>query len=55
MTLQILAILGSAIAGYCAPEMAVLLGSGKHPAPPVLNIFCATSAGFIASYIVLAT
>lgn len=53
MTMQILAIIGFVIAGGVFPEMAILIGSGKHASPPMLNILTALSAGLISASFVL--
>ena len=52
MMLQIMAIIGFMMAGYILPEISILLGSGKHPAPAMLNIIGAVSAAFISSYFI---
>jgi len=54
MTLQILGVMGFVMFGYVLPEIAILLGSGKHPAPTMLNILCMFGACFISSYFMFA-
>ena len=49
MILDILAIIGFMMGGYILPEIAILLGSGKHPAPAMLNLLAMASAGLISA------
>ncbi len=53
MILQILGIAGFFIFGYILPEMCILLGSGKHVSPGMLNIMSAAGAGLMSSYLIL--
>ena len=53
MILDILAIIGFMMSGYILPEIAILLGSGKHPAPTALNLLAMVSAGLISANVLL--
>ena len=53
MILDILAITGFVIGGYILPEIAVLLGSGKHTSPTMLNLFAMVAAGLISANVLL--
>jgi len=48
--MEILAVAGFMMAGYTLPEVCVLLGSGKHFAPPMMNVFTTISAGLLSTY-----
>jgi hypothetical protein len=54
MNMIYLIITGFVLAGYCLPEIAILLGSGKLAAPLALNLMCALCAGLISTGLLFA-